>query len=153
MSNLADVQSLATELTSLSEGNIKISIHQVDVGRAEDIDRMFTEIDKQHGHRPDILISNAGYGKRISQIWDISLEEFDYTINVNLRASFILVKGCVEYMRKQRWGRIVFMSSIAAQGGGINGCREYILFLLVLSKKKKKIPKERNFIFQMTNYG
>jgi 3-oxoacyl-[acyl-carrier protein] reductase len=32
------------------------------------------------------------------------------------------VKGCVEQMRDQRWGRIVFISSIAAHGGGINGC-------------------------------
>ena len=90
---------------------------------ADEIQHMFEEIDQQHGKRPDILVSNAGYGKRIPQVWDISLEEFDYTVNVNLRASFILVKGMVEHMKSQRWGRIVFMSSIAGQGGGINGCR------------------------------
>jgi NAD(P)-dependent dehydrogenase (short-subunit alcohol dehydrogenase family) len=54
---------------------------------------------------------------------DIPLEEFEYTINVNLRASFVLVKGVIEGMKAQKWGRIIFMSSIAAQGGGINGCR------------------------------
>lgn len=122
MSSLTSIESLITDLHTLN-ADLKISIHKVDVGKKEDIDQMFSEIDAQHGHRPDILISNAGYGKRVPQIWDITLEEFDYTINVNLRASFILVKGCVEYMREQRWGRIVFMSSIAAQGGGINGCR------------------------------
>ena len=84
---------------------------------------MFTEIQEKHGQLPDILISNAGYGKRIPQIWDIPLEEFDYMLNINLRASFILVKGVIEHMKAQRWGRIVFMSSIAAYGGGINGCR------------------------------
>ncbi|KAF7168482.1 hypothetical protein CNMCM5623_001513 [Aspergillus felis] len=101
---------------------LRISIHQVDVASAEQIQAMFAEIDKEHGQRPDILVSNAGYGKRIPQVWDISLEEFDFTINVNLRASFILVKGVVDHMREQRWGRIVFMSSIAGYGGGINGC-------------------------------
>lgn len=55
---------------------------------------------------------------------DISLEEFEYTLNVNLRASFILVKGVIEGMKAQNWGRIIFMSSIAAYGGGINGCRK-----------------------------
>lgn len=65
-----------------------------------------------------------GYGKRVPQVWDITLEEFDYTIQVNLRASFILVKGVVERMKSQKWGRIVFMSSIAGYGGGINGCRK-----------------------------
>lgn len=101
---------------------LRISIHQVDVASADQIQTMFAQIDKEHGQRPDILVSNAGYGKRIPQVWDISLEEFDYTINVNLRASFILVKGVVDHMREQRWGRIVFMSSIAGYGGGINGC-------------------------------
>ncbi|EER38101.1 3-ketoacyl-acyl carrier protein reductase [Histoplasma capsulatum H143] len=100
----------------------RISIHQVDVGVPEQISRMFHEIDQAHKQLPDILVSNAGYGRRIPQIWDISLEEFDYTLNVNLRASFILVKGVVERMKEQRWGRIVFMSSIAGYGGGINGC-------------------------------
>ncbi|KAH8424395.1 SDR family NAD(P)-dependent oxidoreductase [Aspergillus melleus] len=83
---------------------------------------MFQEIDQEHGQRPDILISNAGFGKRITNVWDIELEDFDYMLNVNLRASFILVKGVVEHMKAQQWGRIVFMSSIAASGGGINGC-------------------------------
>ncbi|CAG8235774.1 unnamed protein product [Penicillium salamii] len=43
-------------------------------------------------------------------------------MNINLCASFILVKGVVKHMKNQKWGRIIFMSSIAAQGGGINGC-------------------------------
>jgi 3-oxoacyl-[acyl-carrier protein] reductase len=103
---------------------LRISVHQVDVASAEQMQTMFEQIDKEHGQRPDILVSNAGYGKRIPQVWDISLEEFDYTINVNLRASFIIVKGVVDHMREQRWGRIVLMSSIAGYGGGINGCRK-----------------------------
>jgi 3-oxoacyl-[acyl-carrier protein] reductase len=56
---------------------------------------------------------------------DIPLEEFEYTLNVNLKASFILVKGVIEGMKAQEWGRIIFMSSIAAYGGGINGCRKF----------------------------
>ena len=106
---------------------LRISIHKVDVASADEIQEMFLQIDSEHGQRPDILISNAGYGKRIPQVWDISLEEFDYTINVNLRASFVLVKGVAEHMKTQRWGRIVFMSSIAAYGGGINGCRKFAI--------------------------
>ena len=122
------MNSLVEELSAKHPGNgtsspIRISIHKVDVASAEQIEEMFTQIDKEHGQRPDILVSNAGYGKRFPNIWEISLEEFDYTLNVNLRASFILVKGMVEHMKNQRWGRIVFMSSIAGYGGGINGCR------------------------------
>jgi 3-oxoacyl-[acyl-carrier protein] reductase len=116
---VADIQS------KYAENKLRISIHKVDVGSADQIEAMFQQIDKEHGQRPDILVSNAGYGKRFPNIWEIELEEFDYTLNINLRASFILAKGVVEHMKSQRWGRIIFMSSIAAQGGGINGCREF----------------------------
>lgn len=117
--------------TKYAENKLRISIHQVDVGDADQIEAMFQQIDTQHGHRPDILISNAGYGKRMTNVWEIALEEFDYMLTVNLRASFILVKGVVEHMKEQRWGRIIFMSSIAGQGGGINGCRKFALSCLV----------------------
>jgi len=92
------------------------------MGSAEAIQRLFEEIQKEHGHGPDILVSNAGHGKRIPQIVDIPLEEWDYTIAINLRASFILSKLAVPHMIEQKWGRIILMSSIAAYGGGINGC-------------------------------
>lgn len=112
---------------------LRVSVHQVDVASAEQIQGMFEQVDHEHGQRPDILLSNAGYGKRVPQVWDITLEEFDFTINVNLRASFILVKGVVEHMKQQRWGRIVFMSSIAAHGGGINGCRKFLSRAITLA--------------------
>lgn len=122
--NLDAMNAVVKDLQSkYAEHKLRISIHQVDVGSADQIESMFQQIDKEHGQRPDILVSNAGYGKRYPNVWEITLEEFDYTLNINLRASFILVKGVVEHMKAQRWGRIVFMSSIAAQGGGINGCR------------------------------
>ncbi|KAL3472008.1 hypothetical protein BJX99DRAFT_13289 [Aspergillus californicus] len=120
-SNVTAITSLSDEF-NVQHPNIRVSIHKVDVASADQIQEMFFQIDKEHSQRPDILVSNAGYGKRVPQVWDITLEEFDHTLNINLRASFILVKGVVEHMKDQRWGRIVFMSSIAGYGGGINGC-------------------------------
>jgi 3-oxoacyl-[acyl-carrier protein] reductase len=93
------------------------------VGSADDIQRLFKSIRELHGKDgPDILVSNAGYGKRIPDIADISVDEFDYTISINLRASFVLCKLSIPHMTAQRWGRIIFVSSLAAHGGGINGC-------------------------------
>ncbi|KAI0999272.1 hypothetical protein K3495_g8927 [Podosphaera aphanis] len=114
---VSDIRGLSSETARL-----RISIHQVDVGFPEQISKMFEEIQKQHQLPIDILVSNAGYGKRIVDVWDIPLEEFEHTLNVNLKASFVLVKGVVGGMKAQQWGRIIFVSSIAAQGGGINGC-------------------------------
>jgi 3-oxoacyl-[acyl-carrier protein] reductase len=88
----------------------------------EDIQRLYKEIEQFHGHGPDILVSNAGHGKRMVSILDILLEEFDYTLDVNLPASFILSKLAVPHMQLQTWERIIYMGSIAGLGGGVNGC-------------------------------
>lgn len=100
-----------------------ISTHRVDVGSADDIQRLFTSLRELHGKDgPDMLVSNAGYGRRTTDIADISVGEFDHTISVNLRAAFVLSKLSIPHMAAQGWGRIVFVSSLAAHGGGINGC-------------------------------
>ena len=124
--NRQSVDALVEELHRGSDdaaGGRKISLHRVDTGSAEAIEQLFREIAEQHGQPgPDILVSNAGQGVRRPGILDVSLEEFDYTISVNLRASFILTKLSIPHMESQKWGRIIFISSIAAQGGGINAC-------------------------------
>lgn len=101
---------------------VKISTHQVDVGTTQDLTRLFDEVLSEHGQHPDIVVSNAGYGKRIPKIEDISIEEWDYTIRVNLTASFILCKLALPHMTQRKWGRVIIMGSIAGYGGGINGC-------------------------------
>ncbi|RDW65493.1 3-oxoacyl-(acyl-carrier protein) reductase-like protein [Coleophoma crateriformis] len=119
------LSSLETLVSSLKSDypTIHISTHQVDLASPQLITDLYTSIATAHaGATVDILISNAGYGKRIVNVWEIPVEEFDYTLDVNLRASFLLVKGCVEGMKEKKWGRIVFVSSIAAYGAGLNGC-------------------------------
>ncbi|KAI1862586.1 hypothetical protein JX265_002794 [Neoarthrinium moseri] len=127
--NREPVDALAKELlassssSSSSDEGRKISVHVVDTGSVSDIEQLFRDMGRDHGGRgPDILVSNAGYGKRIPDVLDIPIDEFEYTLNINLRASFVLAKLSIPHMRQQGWGRIVFVSSIAAIGGGINGC-------------------------------
>lgn len=105
---------------------MKISIHKVDLSSVEQIEGLYPAIQQEHARAVDILVSNAGYGVRIRDIWDIPLSEFDQTLNVNLRGAFLITKAVATGMRDQRWGRIIYVSSIAAYGAGINGCRESI---------------------------
>lgn len=118
------IDALLSELQKLPQwAAAKVTVHQADITSPEDIQRIFTEIKEQHGQDgPDILVSNAGYGKRITSILDIPIDEFDFTLTVNLRASFILSKLAIPHMQAQKWGRIVYIGSLAASGGGINGC-------------------------------
>lgn len=124
-SNAAAVEALVEELRKQHpDSNLQITTHKADLASIEETTNLCPNVISQHGRAIDILVSNAGYGVRIQNVWEIPLEEFEHTINVNLRASFLLVKGVVDGMREQKWGRIIFISSIAAYGAGINGCRK-----------------------------
>jgi 3-oxoacyl-[acyl-carrier protein] reductase len=48
--------------------NLRISVHKVDLASVEEIENLFAEIKQQHPTHVDILVSNAGYGKRIVDI-------------------------------------------------------------------------------------
>lgn len=122
-SNEESVKKLIEALRMISGGSrLRFSTHQVDMSSTESIRKLFPAIEAAHNQLPDILISNAGRGIRIPDVIDIPLEEWNATLMVNLTSSFLLAQFCVPRMRSQRWGRIVFISSIAAYGGGINGC-------------------------------
>ena len=120
-SNKAALDQLIEELRPSANGRT-LSAHQCDVSKDTDLTRLFDEVKQEHSQHPDILIVNAGYGKRTSNILDISIEEWDYTINVNLRSSFLITKLAVPHMLERKWGRVVYISSIAATGTSINGC-------------------------------
>ena len=104
-------------------------MHKVDLASPIEIEKLLREVKEQHSQPVEILVANAGYGKRIANIWDIELDQFEEAFNVNLRAPFLIVRGVVNGMKAKNWGRIIFVSSIAASGGGINGCRKFTLIL------------------------
>jgi 3-oxoacyl-[acyl-carrier protein] reductase len=68
----------------------------------------------------DVLVSNAGLGRRQS-LEEVSSEDFDEMIAVNLRAPFLLAQHTLPGMRERGFGRVLFMSSVAAFTGGIVG--------------------------------
>ena len=64
----------------------------------------------------DILVNNAGMSAARG-LDDISEEDFDRTIAVNLKSVFLCTQSVLPGMRARRWGRIVNMSSIGARVG------------------------------------
>jgi len=68
----------------------------------------------------DVLVANAGVSRRL-EFDDIDLETWDETLAVNLRAPFLLARRTIPGMRARRWGRVLFMSSVAAFTGGLVG--------------------------------
>jgi len=77
--------------------------------------------DTEHAFGPvDMLVSNAGVGQR-QRLEAIEVEEFDETIAVNLRAPFLLAQRLMPPMAQRGFGRVLFISSVAAFTGGVVG--------------------------------
>jgi 3-oxoacyl-[acyl-carrier protein] reductase len=69
----------------------------------------------------DILVANAGVGSPPRTLGEISLSEWDELLEVNLRAPFLLAQRVLPGMVARGFGRIVFVSSVAAYTGGVIG--------------------------------
>jgi 3-oxoacyl-[acyl-carrier protein] reductase len=66
--------------------------------------------------RIDILVNNAGVWEE-SNVEEMSIEEWNRTINTNLTGSFLFVKFVVSHMKQNKFGRIINISSTAGQRG------------------------------------
>jgi 3-oxoacyl-[acyl-carrier protein] reductase len=67
-----------------------------------------------------ILVNNAGVA-RARPIEEVDLALFDEAISVNLRSAFLVTSAVVPAMRRMKWGRLIFISSTAANVGGVVG--------------------------------
>lgn len=68
---------------------------------------------------PSVVINNAGYGK-FHSLENTEVKEWDYHININLKASFLICKAFVGSMKKAGEGAFVFLNSIAGKKGFSN---------------------------------
>lgn len=92
---------------------------QADVSVAEDVRRMVTEVETQLGS-VDILVNNAGIS-RPQKLEDITEKDWDDVLATNLKSVFLVTQAVIGGMRRRRWGRIINLSSVAAQTGGVVG--------------------------------
>jgi NAD(P)-dependent dehydrogenase (short-subunit alcohol dehydrogenase family) len=65
----------------------------------------------------DILVNNAGIVNNISPLETMPVEAWEREIRVNLGGAFHMIRAVIGPMVERRWGRIVNISSVAAQGG------------------------------------
>ena len=83
---------------------------QADVSEAADITQLFDSTVKHFG-KLDILVNNAGW-YHLSQGLDLSDEEWQDNLDINLFSVIRCSRLAVPLMQKQKWGRIVNISSI-----------------------------------------
>jgi 3-oxoacyl-[acyl-carrier protein] reductase len=101
-------------------GGTAISM-QCDVSDEKSVKAMVDETATQFG-TVDILINNAAYFMTVwkGPFWEMTVEEFDKAMAVNVRGSWLCAKAVVPYMQKQKRGKIINISSNVALTGNPN---------------------------------
>ena len=102
------------EAKILENGGEAFSI-TCDVTQPGQVSQLVDTVISKYG-RVDILVNNLGLGV-FKLFEDHTLEDFDFSINTNLKSAFVLAQKVVPYMKKQQYGKIIFVSSIAANLG------------------------------------
>jgi 3-oxoacyl-[acyl-carrier protein] reductase len=92
---------------------------QADVSVLADVDRLISQTERDLGEI-EILVNNAGVAQT-KTIAEITLDDWDRILRINLTSAFLVTQRALPNMRKRRWGRIINLSSVAAQTGGVIG--------------------------------
>ena len=122
-------QGAKVAVTDLDEGQCAIVVDEIkakggdamcfkmDVSNKEEIDKVFDEVIDKWG-RLDILVNNAGIYESKPAL-EITEEEWDKTLDINLKGYFLCAQRAAKEMAKNKWGRIVNITSIASGQVGV----------------------------------
>jgi 3-oxoacyl-[acyl-carrier protein] reductase len=92
---------------------------QADVSRSVEVAQLVKTVEEQLGP-VDILVNNAGI-TRPQPLDAIAEKDWDELLDINLKSMFLVTQQVLPGMRARRWGRIINLSSVAAQTGGVVG--------------------------------
>ena len=100
----------------LEKENIFIDIYKADVSKREEVKEMIQYVIQKYG-KIDVLINNAGISQE-KLFQDITDEDWDNVMKVNLYSAFCTTQETIKYMIKQKNGCIINISSIYGINGG-----------------------------------
>lgn len=111
-----DADAAVAEIRALGRRAVAV---RADLARAEEAAGL---VDAVVGALGDvqILVNNAGIAGP-KPIDALTLDDWNRHVAVNLTASFIVTQAALPAMRRARWGRLIEVSSVAAQTGGVIG--------------------------------
>jgi 3-oxoacyl-[acyl-carrier protein] reductase len=115
-SRSAEAEKVCAEIRALGRRALAL---QADVSQPDAVKQMVAEITDKLG-TVSIVVNNAGIA-RPQKIEDITEADWDEVIDINLKSAFLVTQAVLPNMRAQRWGRIINISSVAVQTGGLVG--------------------------------
>ncbi len=107
---------VCSEIRSIGRRTLAV---KADVSVSSEVVRMVGQVEKELGPI-SVLVNNAGIS-RPQPLDQITERDWDEILTVNLKSMFLVTQAVVPGMRKQHWGRIINLSSVAAQLGGVIG--------------------------------
>lgn len=114
--NYSSSEASAVEVAELIRKNGgKAEIFKARVNEEAEVEEMFTAIEKSLGP-VDILVNNAGITKD-NLIMRMKTEEWDSVIDVNLKGTFLCTRRALKAMMKNRYGKIINLSSVVGFSG------------------------------------
>jgi 3-oxoacyl-[acyl-carrier protein] reductase len=102
---------LANTTKKLEKLGISVSGFLADLSKKGSAKKIFSEVTKNSGPI-DILVNNVGGSLGTSDIVGSTMDDFERVMNVNLWSAVELMKLVIPDMKKNKWGRIVNISSI-----------------------------------------
>ena len=114
--NYAGSEAAANEVVETIKANGgKAMAYKCNVADYVAVEQMVADVVEKYG-RVDILVNNAGITKD-NLILKMTEQDFEDVINVNLKGAFNGIKAVTKQMMKQRYGRIINMSSVVGAMG------------------------------------
>ena len=113
-------EAAALETTEVIRSRFKVEATAVcaDVSSVQESERL-VEVALEKFGRLDILVCNAGIWEGAA-VEELSEELWDRVLDVNLKGSWAVCRAAVPALKRQKWGRIVLLSSTAGQRGEAN---------------------------------
>jgi 3-oxoacyl-[acyl-carrier protein] reductase len=110
------MERVAADVVALGRKAVAV---RADVSDASEVKNLIKQVEESLGP-VDILVNNAGINP-VRAIEDLSLEEWNQVLAANLTSSFLVSQAVIPGMRARGWGRLIMLSSVAAQTGGVIG--------------------------------
>lgn len=112
----ADMNGEAAEAKAAELGG-PCAAYAVDISKQEELRALMEFVMERYG-RLDILVNNAGVARQIDFL-EITGEEFDRVLNINLKGTVFLSQLAMAQMIRQNYGRIINIASLAGERGGL----------------------------------